>query len=131
MLAFMRRLPREVLVLVAAVSLLVALKVRYKDRVTILREGQLIHEGTLSALQQEIPIYEADLSPWEAAAGLVRQAGGEILAPNRFSLPLGADPATFVESLVGAGIRLRAFAPVRRSLEDLYMDLLDGKGSPN
>lgn len=101
------------------------------DRVTILREGQLIHEGTLSALQQEIPIYEADLSPWEAAADLVRQAGGEILAPNRFSLPLGADPAAFVESLVRAGIRLRAFAPVRRSLEDLYMDLLDGKGSPN
>lgn len=101
------------------------------DRVTILREGQLIHEGTLGALSQETPVFEVDLAPWENAAALVRQAGGEILSPSRISLPPELDPAAFVETLVHAGIRLRAFAPVRRSLEDLYMDLLAGKGSPN
>jgi hypothetical protein len=33
------------------------------------------------------------------------------------------DPAALVETLVGAGIRIRALAPVRRSLEDLYMEI--------
>jgi ABC-2 type transport system ATP-binding protein len=101
------------------------------DRVTILREGRLIHEGTLDGLQQETPIYEVDLAPWEAVVGLVEQAGGTVLGPNRISLPLEMDPAGFVELLVRSGIRLRAFAPVRRSLEDLYMDLLAGAESPN
>jgi hypothetical protein len=41
------------------------------------------------------------------------------------------DPATLVAALVRAGIRVRAFSPVRRSLEDLYMEILNGAPSPN
>jgi ABC-2 type transport system ATP-binding protein len=101
------------------------------DRVTILREGKLIHEGTLRSLQEETPIYEVDLSPWEKAAPLIQQAGGEILSPNKISLPHALDPATFTAALIHSGIQLRAFAPHRRSLEDLYMELLNGASSPN
>jgi hypothetical protein len=36
-----------------------------------------------------------------------------------------------VETLVRAGVRVRAFSPVRRSLEDLYMEIHNGAGSPN
>jgi hypothetical protein len=36
-----------------------------------------------------------------------------------------------VDALVKAGVRVREFAKVRRSLEDLYMEILDGRGSPN
>jgi hypothetical protein len=57
--------------------------------------------------------------------------GGEIPVSGRIRLPHGADPAVLVESLVHAGIRVRALAPVRRSLEDLYMEILNGAGSPN
>ena len=32
---------------------------------------------------------------------------------------------------VKAGVRIRAFAPVRRSLEDVYMEILNGAPSPN
>ena len=101
------------------------------DRVTILREGKRVFEGTVGGLHDDDLLFEADLEPWEKAVPLIHAMGGEIPTPGRIRLPHGADPAALVESLVRAGIRLRALAPVRRSLEDLYMEILNGAGSPN
>ena len=55
----------------------------------------------------------------------------EVLPDKRIRLRHGADPAVLVEMLVGAGVRVRAFSPIRRSLEDLYMEILNGAPSPN
>ncbi len=96
------------------------------DRVAILRQGKRVFEGTIGGLSEETPVYEGDLSPWGTALGLIHGAGGEVLAEGRFTLPHGIDSADFVELLVGAGVRVRAFAPVKRSLEDLYMEILNG-----
>ncbi len=101
------------------------------DRVAILRQGKRVFEGSIDGLQNEAPVFEVDFEPWETAAGIVQASGGEILAPGRIGLPNGTDPAVIVETLVRAGIRVRAFSPVRRSLEDLYMEILDGARSPN
>jgi ABC-2 type transport system ATP-binding protein len=101
------------------------------DRVTILREGKRVFEGAVGGLHEDDLMFEADLDPWEKAMPLIHAMGGEIPMPGRIRLPQGADPATLVESLVRNGIRLRALAPVRRSLEDLYMEILNGAGSPN
>jgi ABC-2 type transport system ATP-binding protein len=101
------------------------------DRVTILREGKHVFEGAVGGLHEDDQMFDADLEPWEKAIPLIHAMGGEIPAPGRIRLPHGADPAVLVESLVRHGIRLRALAPVRRSLEDLYMEILNGAGSPN
>lgn len=101
------------------------------DRVAILREGARVFEGAVDGLHDEDIIFEGKLEPWGRACGLIHAAGGEVLAPGRFRLPAAADPAAFVEILVRAGIRVSAFSPVRRSLEDLYMEILNGAGSPN
>ncbi len=101
------------------------------DRVAILREGRHVFEGTVNGLQNDIPVFEVDLEPWGIACGLVQSAGGEVLAPGRISLPHAADPSVLVETLVRSGVRIRAFSPVRRSLEDLYMEILNGAPSPN
>jgi ABC-2 type transport system ATP-binding protein len=101
------------------------------DRVTILREGKRVFEGTVGGLHEDDLMFDADLDAWEKAQPLIHAMGGEIPAPGRIHLPRGADPAVLVESLVHAGVRLRALAPVRRSLEDLYMEILNGAGSPN
>lgn len=101
------------------------------DRVTILREGRRVFEGAVGGLHEDDLMFEADLDSWEKAPPLIHAMGGEIPMPGRIRLPHGADPAVLVESLVSAGIRLRALAPVRRSLEDLYMEILNGAGSPN
>ncbi|MES2474676.1 MAG: ABC transporter ATP-binding protein [Verrucomicrobiota bacterium] len=101
------------------------------DRVAILREGKHVFEGTLDGLQDETPIFEVNLEPWDIASGLIRATGGEVLAPGRIALPHNLDPSHLVEILVQGGVRVRAFSPVRRSLEDLYMEILDGADSPN
>jgi len=101
------------------------------DRVAILREGRHVFEGSVKGLQNDTPVFEVDLEPWDTARNIILQAGGEILSPARISFPHGSDPAVLVEMLVRAGVRVRALSPVRRSLEDLYMEILDGAGSPN
>ena len=101
------------------------------DRVAILREGKRVFEGTVNGLQDDTPVYEVDLAPWGTACGIIHSNGGEVLSPTRISLPHGSDPAVLIAMLVGAGVSVRAFSPVRRSLEDLYMEILNGAGSPN
>ena len=101
------------------------------DRVAILREGKRVFEGTVNGLQDDIPVFEVDLAPWGTACGLILGAGGEILSAGRIGLPHAADPAVLIETLVRAEVRIRAFSPVRRSLEDLYMEIHNGAASPN
>jgi ABC-2 type transport system ATP-binding protein len=101
------------------------------DRVAILREGKRVFEGTVQGLGDETPLYEVDLTPWEPACQIIRNGGGEILTSTRISLPHGLDPARIVAALVAGGVQVRAFSPVRRSLEDLYMEILNGAPSPN
>ena len=101
------------------------------DRVAILREGKRVFEGATGGLHDDDLMFDADLETWDAAVPLIHTMGGEIPAPGRIRLPQGADPAALVEALVHAGVRVRALAPVRRSLEDLYMEILNGAGSPN
>lgn len=93
------------------------------DRVTILREGRLVHEGSLDDLREEAPVYEVSLEPWGQAKAFLELNGAQVLSRGRIALPADADPAVIVAALVGCGIRVSAFAPVRRSLEDLYLEI--------
>ena len=101
------------------------------DRVAILREGQRVFEGSVKNFREDEPIYQIALEPRDIGGQIVRSIGGEILAEDRISLPADTDPALLVERLVQAGVKVRELARVRRSLEDVYMEILDGKGSPN
>jgi ABC-2 type transport system ATP-binding protein len=101
------------------------------DRVAILREGKRVFEGSIGSIQDDTRFFEVDFEPWGIACGLVHSAGGEVRAVGRISLPATVDPAALVETLVRAGVRIRSFSPMRRSLEDLYMEILNSAGSPN
>jgi ABC-2 type transport system ATP-binding protein len=101
------------------------------DRVAILREGQRVFEGSVKNLGDDTPSYQCDLETWSAAEPVIASFGGSILQAGRIELPASVDSALVVDALVKAGVRVREFAKVRRSLEDLYMEILDGRGSPN
>ena len=101
------------------------------DRVAILRDGQRVFEGSVRNLSDEIPTYQVDLEAWSAAEPVIARFGGSLLQAGRIALPASVDTAQVVEDLVKAGVRVREFAKVRRSLEDVYMEILDGRGSPN
>ncbi|MCX6876170.1 MAG: ABC transporter ATP-binding protein [Verrucomicrobia bacterium] len=100
------------------------------DRVAILRDGKCVFEGALGGLRDEVPLFDVDLEPWDGVPGLLHAIGGEVVAPGRIRLPQGADPAALVAALVRAGIRVRALVPVRRSLEDLYMEIHHSAAAP-
>jgi ABC-2 type transport system ATP-binding protein len=101
------------------------------DRVAILREGRRVFEGPIDGLHDDDLFFDVDMEPWGTVCGLVHAMGGDIPAPGKIRLPKESDPSALVETLVRAGVRVRALAPVRRSLEDLYMEILNGAGSPN
>lgn len=95
------------------------------DRVTILRQGEVVHEGGVDELQRQDEWIEVDGEPWEKAEPVLAALGVETRGKGKLRLPEGADPADVLTALVGAGVRVRSFAGVRRSLEDFYMELLD------
>lgn len=101
------------------------------DRVAILREGERVFEGSVKNLSDDVPTYQVELDAWSAAEPVITRFGGSALAAGRIALPAAVDSAQVVEELVKAGVRVRGFAKVRRSLEDVYMEILDGRGSPN
>ncbi|TAG08187.1 MAG: ABC transporter ATP-binding protein [Verrucomicrobia bacterium] len=95
------------------------------DRVAILREGKRVFEGPVRGLHEGNPVFSAELSPWPKAMEILQQHGGHDLGGSRLSLDPLLDPAVLVNAWVNAQIEVRAFAPVKRSLEDFYMELLD------
>lgn len=101
------------------------------DRVAILREGRRVFEGSVKGLQNDLPVYQVEAEPWIGCTDVVTHLGGEILSEGKISLPRGLDPADAINAMVAAGVRVREFASVRRSLEDVYMEILGDAGSPN
>jgi ABC-2 type transport system ATP-binding protein len=101
------------------------------DRVAILREGKRVFEGSVKDFREDEQIYEINVEPWPDAQAVITAMGGGIVAEGKISLPANLDTANVVERLVNTGVKVRSFSRVRRSLEDLYMEILDGKGSPN
>jgi len=96
------------------------------DRVAILRDGRRIFEGPIRGLRDDHPVFQVELEPWGTACGILSSHQAEILGPGRITLPIETDPATIVRSLVETGVNVRAFAPVHRSLEDLYLEISSG-----
>lgn len=101
------------------------------DRVAILRHGKRVFEGAIGDLQDDTTHFDVDLEPWGTACGIIISSGGDVLPNKRIRLSHDSDPAFLIQLLVGAGVRVSAFAPVRRSLEDLYMEILNGAPSSN
>ena len=92
------------------------------DRVAILKDGQRVFEGEVSSIAGDERVYEVDLDPWDLGVPFLELQGCVVLGEGRISLPPEADPAILVAALVGLRVRVNAFAPVRRSLEDLYLE---------
>lgn len=93
------------------------------DRVAILKGGKRVFEGKVSSVAGEERIYEVDLDPWEEGMHFLELQGCRMIREGRISIPREADPAILVAALVGVRVRVLAFSPIRRSLEDLYLEI--------
>lgn len=94
------------------------------DRVCILKQGRQVFQGRMAELAGgDERIYEIDCDPWDKAVGFFENHGCHILKSGRVAMPPGLDPADVVAALVGLGVRVSAWVPVKRSLEDLYLEI--------
>lgn len=93
------------------------------DRVAILKNGKRVFEGRVSSVAGDERIYEVDLDPWEDGMRFLALQGCKAIRKGRISIPPEADPAILVAALVGVRVRVSAFSPLRRSLEDLYLEI--------
>ena len=96
------------------------------DRVAIIRRGKLVYDGDLAGIADERVILKIVAEPAEQAAQWFRALGGEALEDGRVLFPRGTDPAVVARRLVEGGLHLRELTPVRRSLEDVYLEVSGG-----
>ncbi|NIP93133.1 MAG: ABC transporter ATP-binding protein [Akkermansiaceae bacterium] len=101
------------------------------DRVAIIRRGRLVYQGDLEGIADERVILQIDVEPHNRAQACFRTLAGEDLGGGRVAFPEGTDPAVVSRRLVEAGLDLRELTRVRRSLEDVYLEVTgSGEAGP-
>ncbi len=93
------------------------------DHITIIKGGTMVHDGTIVSLQDEGIRYTIDAEPLENVEPLIRAFDGIMESSKLIKLPDSCDPSEVLRALILADIRVKAFTPYRRSLEDVYMEL--------
>lgn len=89
------------------------------DRVAILNQGRLVFCGAWRG--DDAPRVRLDVDD-AIRAGEVLARFGCGFANDVATLPPAVDPADVLAALVAAGVRVRAFSPERRTLEDFYLE---------
>ena len=93
------------------------------DRVAIVRQGRKVYDGSLDGIADEEVTLEIEADPVEQARKCYTRLGGrELEGDGRVSFPEGTDPAAIARDLIEAGVNLRRLTPLRRSLEDVYLE---------
>ncbi|MCX8238400.1 MAG: ABC transporter ATP-binding protein [Akkermansiaceae bacterium] len=92
------------------------------DRVSIIREGELVYEGAVHDLRDDRPGMRLGATPPETLAHVVERFGGEKMPGGRWVFPKETRICEVVSSLVNAGAEVSEVTPVRRSLEDVYLE---------
>ena len=99
------------------------------DRIAIVRRGRKVYDGELAGIADDQVILEIEAGPAEQASACYRKLGGqELEGGGRVNFPEGTDPAEVARVLVKAGVDLRKMTPVRRSLEDVYLEVTGDPG---
>ncbi|MEA3206948.1 MAG: type transport system ATP-binding protein [Chthoniobacter sp.] len=93
------------------------------DHVAILNQGRKIFDGRWDSLGGDGTRYRLEVDDWARAAGVVVQTGAKVIEPGLIELPAGRDAAELVAGLVGVGVKVRAVEPLRRNLEQMYLEL--------
>ncbi|MDA7930191.1 ABC transporter ATP-binding protein [Akkermansiaceae bacterium] len=92
------------------------------DRVAIIRAGELVYEGAVHELRDDRPGVKLQAEPHEILERVVANFGGEKMPGDRLVFPEGTGIPGVVRSLVEAGADVSEVTPVRRSLEDVYLE---------
>jgi len=91
------------------------------DRVAIIRRGELVFEGAVNSLRDERVTLRIKAHPDEGLHDVCGLFDGEIFG-DKVAFPEGTEVGEVVAALVERGARVSEVTPLRRSLEDLYLE---------
>jgi ABC-2 type transport system ATP-binding protein len=92
------------------------------DRVSIIRAGELVYEGAVNDLRDDRPGLKIAASPQAVLNEVAGRFQGEQMPGDRWVFPEGTRIPDLVNALVQAGAEVSEITPVRRSLEDVYLE---------
>lgn len=94
------------------------------DRIAILNRGRMIFQGRWSDLGGSDGLrFRLEVDDWEKALTVIREIPNvKVIESGLIAIAPNVDIADLVAALVRANIRVRAVEPVRKSLEQLYLN---------
>lgn len=92
------------------------------DRVAIIRAGELVYEGAVDELRDDRPGVKLEAKPPEILGSVAEDLRGEKMGEDRWVFPEGTEISDVVRSLIERGAKVSEVTPVRRSLEDVYLE---------
>jgi ABC-2 type transport system ATP-binding protein len=92
------------------------------DQVSIIRAGELVYEGAVGELRDDRPGLRLQASPKATLEKVVGEMGGQLMPGDRWVFPEETRVPDVVARLVSAGAEVNEVTPVRRSLEDVYLE---------
>lgn len=92
------------------------------DQVSIIRAGELVYQGAVGELRDDRPGLRLQASPEPVLQKVVAEMGGQLMPGDRWVFPEDTRVPEVVSRLVSAGAEVREVTPVRRSLEDVYLE---------
>jgi ABC-2 type transport system ATP-binding protein len=95
------------------------------DRCVILREGKKVYEGSVKAGEEELPRYTLKTPDKDLAQQIAMQCGARFTQDTMTLAKDGTGPE-FLARLVRAGVRVEAWTPLFKTLEDWYLELSQG-----
>jgi ABC-2 type transport system ATP-binding protein len=97
------------------------------DRCVILREGKKVYEGPVRASDGGRPRFALETPDRQIASDVAGRVGARFLDETTMEIPTGLASADFVAQLVRNGVRIEAWTPLRKTLEDWYLELTHGR----
>ena len=97
------------------------------DRCVILREGKKVYEGPVRASNGDRPRYSLETPDRQIAADVASRVGAQFVEARVLELPTGLSAPDFLAQLVRNGVRVEAWTPQRKTLEDWYLELTHPK----
>ena len=92
------------------------------DQVSIIRAGELVYQGAVGELRDDRPGLRLQALPEPVLQKVVAEMGGQLMPGDRWVFPEDTRVPEVVARLVSAGAEVREVTPVRRSLEDVYLE---------
>ena len=104
------------------------------DKVAIINSGRIVGIHTMEQIRhfgEEKASYRLIVDNSEITAGVLTEKGIEyqIISENTFKISIGEEMAeTIMPALFERGVRVKAFAPIEKTLEDAFIQMVSESG---